>query len=192
MRRRSRPRTRPGCMRRYVIEIEQQIADRAALDRLDQRGHLGRIGGVRSRRLSATSRWLARDELARQLLARKREHPGPRRVPFSWKTISAPAESSSRCSSFAASALKRLRSVSRPARNRLRALAHQRRIGVVVVAAQMQERIDIDVVEFELRDLRLGRVAARSFHDGVVERAALRGLESLRAAASPSAPSLPA
>src|ERR1700735_4337946 len=58
-------------------------------------------------------------------------------APFSWKTISAPAES------------KNSRAFDRElaGANRGGALAHERRVSVVVVAAQVQERIEVDVVE---------------------------------------------
>src|SRR5208282_4493927 len=54
-----------------------------------------------------------------------------------------------------------------------RALANQRGIGVVVVAAQVQERVDVDVVEIEFGDREFGRFAVGSFDDRVVEGAAL-------------------
>ena len=41
------------------IEIEQQKPDRAPLDRLDQRGDLGRIRASSIAPVSAASRWLA-------------------------------------------------------------------------------------------------------------------------------------
>src|ERR1700678_585240 len=59
------------------------------------------------------------------------------------------------------------------------ALADECGIGVIVIAAQVQERIDVDVVELELRDRAFGGLAVGSFDDRIVERAALRGLEIL-------------
>jgi len=44
-------------------------------------------------------------------------------------------------------------------------------------AAQPQEGIDIDVIEFHRTDARLGFRSARRLHDRVVDLAALLGLE---------------
>src|SRR5579864_6465064 len=63
------------------IEIEQQVADRALLDRVDERGDLSRIGRVDRGGLGGVE--MARgDELARALLARKSQHAGPMRTLF--------------------------------------------------------------------------------------------------------------
>src|ERR1700693_1167722 len=50
------------------VEVEQQIADRALLDRVDERGDLGRIGWVDSAGLGGLEA-ADGDELARPLLA---------------------------------------------------------------------------------------------------------------------------
>src|ERR1700730_2210263 len=63
--------------------------------------------------------------------------------------------------------------------DRLRALAHQRRIGVVMLAGQVQERFDIDVVEFHFTDFFLGGGTARRAQYNVVEAPALVGLKVL-------------
>ncbi len=63
------------------IEIEQQIADRARLDRVDERGDLGRIGGIDRASLGDFEMALG-DELARARFARESEHAGPMRAFF--------------------------------------------------------------------------------------------------------------
>src|SRR5258708_8419297 len=63
--------------------------------------------------------------------------------------------------------------------NCLCALAHKGGVGVVVLTAQVQERIDIDVVELEFCNRVLGGVEVGRLDDRIVERATLRGLEIL-------------
>src|SRR5512135_494127 len=66
---------------RLVIQVEQDVADRAPLDRFDQRGHrLGVAGGNRAD-FSGVEIALAA-ELARPFVAREREYAAPRRAIF--------------------------------------------------------------------------------------------------------------
>src|SRR5258708_39819454 len=58
-----------------------------------------------------------------------------------------------------------------------RAFTDQRGISVVMLSAQVQERINVDVVEFEFRDRALRSLAARSFDDRIIKRAALLRLK---------------
>ena len=127
---------------------------------------------------SAASRLLTRQN-SRALSSLENATTPAHVAPFSWKTISAPAESSSRWISLGIGSDSRAFDRELARANRRRALADQRGIGVVVLAAQVQERIDVDVVELELGNRTLGRLAVGRFDDRIVERAALRGLEIL-------------
>ena len=55
----------------------------------------------------------------------------------------------------------------------------QLRVGVVVLAAQAQKRVDVGLVEIELANRRDRRVASRGRHQGIVDALAIRNLKIL-------------
>src|SRR5882757_8642738 len=113
-------------------------------------------------------------ELARLVLAGEREHPGPSRASF-LKDDQRTAAIEKKMNFFG----QQLRIFDRElaGANCVRTLADQRGISVVMLAAQVQERIDINVVEFEFRDRALRVFSARSIDDRIVKRAPLLRLK---------------